>query len=109
MFVQIDAHPVRTINSLACATSSNNRLIGHIPMFCPMILLIRTDNTKTETKGKQGLSPREKGSITKVCKPKMTRVIVPKVLVLTNIFSCQSIFGKKKTKRGCYFSHSTGL
>lgn len=73
-FVQIAAGPVRTINSLACEASSNNRLIGPMPVFYPMILLIRTNNTKTETKGKQRLSSRGRGSRRKVCKPKITRV-----------------------------------
>ena len=55
----MDAGPVRTVNTLVCSASSHNRHIEPMPVFCTMILVLRTINTKTETKGKQWLSPRE--------------------------------------------------
>lgn len=52
-FVQVDSGWVRTANVPVCEVSSSHRLLGPMPVFYPMILLLRTARYKTITQRQQ--------------------------------------------------------
>lgn len=58
----------------------NNRFVGPMPMFFPMILLFMTNDTKDRDIGKQWLPLERKRLITRELKLKFVRVIIVKEL-----------------------------
>lgn len=46
----METGPVRTVNSPICETDSNNRVIGCMPAFYPVILPLMTSDTKDRDK-----------------------------------------------------------